>query len=317
MLEVVPTWLVVFSLFLLGVIAGSFAGAQVWRIRARQLRDDDQRLKRLKKQANLTEDDNFDKAELTRTRAERKQERQRLDGLLGSVSQDYSRCLACHHRLAWYDLVPLASWLSTGGKCRYCRAPIGNFEPIIELGVAGFFVLSYALWPVPLDSSIEVVQLVVWLLAGVALAVLFAFDAKWFLLPDIAMAPFIVLAAIYAGFELAQTGLSVEVLGSLLGSLAVLSGIYLLLHLVSRGSWVGYGDVTLGAGLALLVGRVDVAVVALFLANLVGALLVLPPMLAGRLDRKSVIPFGPLLIIGAVLAHFWGGTIVNWYTSLL
>lgn len=310
-------WFWIACLGLFGAIFGSFAGAQVWRIRARQLRDEDLRLAELKKQSKLSKEDNLDKSELSKTKAQRQAERKRLDSLLGRVGDDYSRCLSCQHRLAWYDLLPLASWVSTRGRCRYCGVKIGGFEPLMEIGLASFFVASLMFWPVALDVPLEIVQFIIWLLAGVALAVLFAYDAKWFLLPDVAMAPFIVLAAIYAGLELVQTGLSVATLGSLLGSLAVLSGIYLLLHLASRGSWVGYGDVTLGAGLALLIGRVDVAVVALFLANLIGALLVLPPMLAGRLDRKSVIPFGPLLIIGAVLAHFWGGTIVNWYTSLL
>lgn len=310
-------WFWCATLGLFGAIFGSFAGAQVWRIRARQLRDDDSRLLELKKQSKLSNEDKFDKSELAQTSRERKIERRRLDSLIGGVKQDYSRCLDCQHRLAWYDLIPIFSWLSTGGRCRYCRSSIGRLELLMELGVAGFFALSFLLWPAALDTPLEIAQLVVWLFAGVALAVLFAYDAKWFLLPDVAMVSFIVFAVVYASLELYQNGLSLESLSSLLGSLAVLSGIYLLLHIISKGQWVGYGDVTLGAGLALLVGRADLAVVALFLANLIGVLLVLPAMLRGKLDRKSIIPFGPLLITGAVLAHFLGQIIIDWYISFL
>ncbi len=317
MLETVEMLLSVGALGVFGLIAGSFAGAQTWRIRAYQLRDEDRRLTELRGQRSLPEEIKQEKAELMANRQARKIERRRLDGLLGGVRQDYSRCLACQHRLAWYDLLPVVSWLSTGGKCRYCRAPIGYFEPLMEIGLAGFFVLSYILWPVELVSVIEISQFVIWLLSGVALAILFAYDAKWFLLPDVAMLPFIGLAAIFAGLELFQAGWTLEALLSLLGALAVLSGLYWLLHTVSRGTWVGYGDVTLGAGLALLLGRFELAIVALFLANLVGSLLVLPQLIRRQLKPKSPIPFGPLMIVGTILAIFWGKTIVDWYINLL
>lgn len=317
MLEMIPIWLVLLSLSLFGVIVGSFAGAQVWRIRAYQLRDDDDRLAGLNKRRKLSDDDRADKAELKASAAARKAERKRLDGLIGRVSRDYSRCLHCQHRLAWYDLLPLVSWLSTRGRCRYCQETIGHFEPLMELGMASFFVLSFALWPTAISSGVEVTQFVVWLLSGVALSILFAYDAKWFLLPDVVMVPFIILAALYAGLELYQVGVSIESLGSILGALAVLSGLYWLLHVVSRGTWVGYGDVTLGAGLALLLGRFDLAIVALFLANLIGTVLVLPQLWANKLDRKTPIPFGPLLIIGTLLAYFFGQAIIDWYTSFL
>lgn len=317
MVEMIETGLACLSLALLGLIFGSFAGAQVWRLRAYQLRDDDKRLASLNKQKKLNESNKQEKAELSADSADRKLERRRLDGLLGSVQQDYSRCLHCQHRLGWYDLLPLASWLSTTGKCRYCRQSIGYFEPVMELGMAAFFVLSYLLWPVELTGALEIGQFIVWLLAGVALGVMFAYDAKWFLLPDIIMVPFTALAALYAGLELYQGGVSLESVVSLGGAIAVLSGLYWLLHMVSNGAWVGFGDVKLGVGLALLLGQFQLAIVALFLANLFGTLLVLPQLLTGKLDRKSPIPFGPLLILGMLTTHFWGLKIIDWYINLL
>lgn len=307
----------IMGLVMFGLVLGSFAGAQVWRLRAYQLRDDDKRLATLKKQKQLSDLEKQEKAELTADSKDRKLERRRLDGLLVGVKQDYSQCLHCRHRLYWYDLLPLVSWLSTLGKCRYCRQPIGYFEPIIELGMAAFFVLSYLLWPVELAGTLEISQFVVWLLAGVALGIMFAYDAKWFLLPDVIMIPFTLLAALYAGLELYQAGVNIESVISLGGAVAVLSGLYGLLYAVSRGTWVGFGDVKLGIGLALLLGRFDLAIVALFLANLLGTLFVLPQLLGGKLGRKSPIPFGPLLILGMVMTHFWGAKIIDWYINLL
>src|SRR6476661_6297359 len=101
----------------IGLVMGSFAGAQVWRLRARQLVEDS------------SNGESVDSHELKRLRP--------LTGR--KTSEDRSQCLSCGHTLAWYDLVPLASWASTQGKCRYCKKPIGKFEPFIEIGTALIF----------------------------------------------------------------------------------------------------------------------------------------------------------------------------------
>jgi len=62
--------------------------------------------------------------------------------------------------------------------------PIGYLEPLIELGVAAFFVLSFAFWPYTLNNTLEIMRLVLWLVAGVGLAILFVYDKKWSILPD-------------------------------------------------------------------------------------------------------------------------------------
>lgn len=281
-------------LAVVGAIMGSFAGASVWRLRARQLRHD-----------------------IALGEKGFKKEFKMLQQLLGSPLQDRSRCLHCSHPLAWYDLIPLVSWLSTKGKCRYCHAGIGWFEPLIELGVAVYFVGSFALWSTPLTAPLDVASFVVWLIAGVLMAILFAYDYKWFLLPDgisaalaasgVAM---VVLSAIRTE-EYLTTALSAA------GAVGALAGLYGLLHLVSQGRWVGFGDVKLGVGLGLLLVDWQLALVALFFANLIGTLIAVPLMAAKKLSRQAHIPFGPLLIAGTVLAWFFGWTALNWYLSLL
>jgi prepilin signal peptidase PulO-like enzyme (type II secretory pathway) len=98
-----------------------------------------------------------------------------------------------------------------------------------------------------------------------------------------------------------------------MGAAAALSGLYYLLWLISKGQWIGFGDVKLGLALAFLLGDWRLALIALFSANLIGSLLVVPSMLAGKIDRKAHVPFGPLLISGAVIAMLFGNAIVDWY----
>ncbi|MEI7539703.1 MAG: prepilin peptidase [Candidatus Saccharibacteria bacterium] len=277
------------ALVLFGLVLGSFAGASIWRLRASQLiqdKKDGERVdcveyKSLKKLAK------------------------------NSILNDRSRCLHCSYVLRWYDLIPLFSWLSLGGKCRKCHEPIGYLEPAIEICVALFFVISYMFWPVVLVSQLEIARFIIWLLAGVALAILFVYDAKWYLLPNRVNFTIIGFGVINAILAILSSSDRVSTVVSIIGSVAILSGIYWGLYQISSGKWIGFGDIKLGLGLALLLADWKLAFIALFAANLVGCMIVLPSVVTGKLKRDSHIPFGPLLIVGYILAGLYGHYLIN------
>ena len=261
----------------------------MWRLRARQLVDD------------KSEGEPVDGKEFKRLNKLTKK----------SFLTDHSQCLNCSYALKWYDLIPLLSWLSLGGRCRKCRKPIGYLEPLIELGVAAFFVLSYAFWPYPIGSELEVTRLILWLVAGVGLAILFAYDTIWSLLPDQISFSVIGVGLVNATLLMIGAHDKIGLLASIAGSVAILSGIYLVIYIISKGMWIGFGDIKLGLGLGLLLADWRLAFIALFAANLVGCLVVIPPMIAGKLKRDSRVPFGPLLIVGFVIAGLAGNYLVN------
>lgn len=282
-------------LTIFGLMLGSFAGATVWRLRARQLVED------------KAEGESYDKKEY----------KQLLPLTKTTTKTDRSRCLHCGHKLAWYDLLPLVSWVSLRGRCRYCKTRIGWFEPLMELGVAAYFVGSYLLWPAGFDSTLAVVQFVLWLIAGVMLAILFAYDLKWFLLPNTVTFPLIAVGALMSIVTVVSAPDMVTALVSLAGAVAILSGLYWILWRISKGSWIGYGDIKLGLALALLLGEWQLAFIALFAANLIGSIIVIPGMVSGKMSRATRVPFGPLLIAGAIIAMLVGNRIVDWYISSL
>lgn len=288
-------FLLILLLGVLGAGLGSFAGASVWRLRARQLVFDKQR------------GETVDKAEY-----------ERLKPLTGQkMTDDRSRCLSCGYALRWYDLIPVVSWLSLRGKCRQCHHRIGKFELFMEIGMAVFFVLSYLLWPYDLSQALELARFIVWLIAGVGLGILFAYDAKWFLLDSSINYAVIALGFVSATLAVIGAPQAGPALLSLAGAILILSGLYYTLYLVSRERWVGFGDVVLGLGLALLLADWRLAFMALFAANLIGCFYVLPGLVRGTRKRSSQVPFGPLLIIGAVVAQLVGGTIIDWYLNIL
>lgn len=288
-------YVIYIGLALVGLCLGSFAGAMVWRLRARQL------------QADAAVGEPVDKKEFRRL-----QELTKYHG-----AKDRSRCLDCHHELAWYDLIPLVSWLSLGGRCRYCRKSIGYLEPLVELGVAVFFVLSYALWPVELSSGLAIAQFVLWLISGVGLAILFVYDLKWFLLPDRVMLPVIIVGALYAALAIVQSGDIMASLIQLFGAVVILSGLYFIVYLVSKGAWIGFGDIKLGLALALLLDNWELAFLSLFAANLIGCFVVIPGLVSHKMTRQTHVPFGPLLIAGFLVAAFGGHAIISWYMMSL
>lgn len=278
------------ALLLLGVVLGSFAGAQVWRVRARQLRTD--------KQTGHP----YDKHEWRQLRVL----------LQGTVRDDRSRCLQCGHVLAWYDLLPVVSWLSTGGRCRYCQQFIGWFELVMELVLGVGLALSYLVWPWALPAS--GLLFAVWVVVALVLMILAAYDAKWQLLPDPLNYGLMALGALFVLVRV-MTLHDVDFV-SLTGAVALLAGLYGGLYAISRGAWIGFGDVKLCVGLALLLGDWRLAFMTLFFSNMLGCIIVLPGLARGQLNTRSQVPFGPLLIIGCVISLLFGGHILRALVAL-
>lgn len=288
------TYFIIF-ISLLGAALGSFAAAQVWRLRADQLETD-------KRSGEPIDSVEFKK----------------LKPLLGKTfKSDRSRCLSCHHELKWYDLLPIISWVTLAGRCRYCKEPIGFADFALELAMAGLFAAGLVFWPGQLSEPLEVVKLVLWLVSLVALAINFMYDARWSLLVSGLNWLLIICGVIYAGIVLWQSPDVLNTLGSIAGSVFILGGLYGALWIFSRGKLVGEGDIYLGIGLGLLLADWQLGFLALFAGNFIGTLVVMPQLLSRRLKRGSHVPLGPLLIIGFLIAWFFGAMIVDWYRELI
>jgi len=173
--------------------------------------------------------------------------------------------------------------------------------------------LQYWLTTQGLLSGTSISLFVLWLIALVMMVILFVYDAKWFLLPDVIMFPLIGLSVVIASVQIATSADVLSQVYTTLGAVAILGGIYLGLWLISKGAWVGFGDVKLGLALGLLLGSWDLAFLTLFLANLFGLLLVLPGLLTKKISRGAHIPFGPMLMLGFIVSLYFGAAIIEGY----
>jgi len=222
-----------------------------------------------------------------------------------------SQCENCSHTLAALDLVPVMSWVVLRGCCRYCRAPISWQNPVIEASLAIMFVLSYVAWPFALHTWQAWGSFGLWLLYLVLLATLFVYDLRWMVLPDALVLLLIVPGFVDVALRLSAVGnltLVAYAQQVLLGGSA-LGGIYLLLHIISKGRWIGLGDGKLGLFMGMILGW-EHALFVLFFANVILLAAVMPARVTGRFSAKSRVPFGPCLIIAFVLTSLFGAHII-------
>lgn len=232
-----------------------------------------------------------------------------------SIVRPASACPSCQAPISARDNVPVVSWLILRGRCRQCDEPISVRYPVVEALTACVW-LALGWWALAADDGSGIDPLLPLLLvlgsAGVALAVI---DLDHHRLPNAIVLPLYPVTAI--GLVLAGL-MSGEwpVLPALAGAavwLVVIGGIWL----ATSGRGMGFGDVKLAPVLGVTLGWLSFgsSVVGLFGAFLLGAVVGLALLGAGRAGRRSHLPFGPFLLAGAVVGLAVGAPIANGYAS--
>jgi leader peptidase (prepilin peptidase)/N-methyltransferase len=219
-----------------------------------------------------------------------------------SVVSPPSRCPKCKKDLAWYDNIPVVSWLALRGRCRNCGEPISIQYPIVELVTA--VVALLVVWATPPG----------WLLAsrlvlGALLIVLFVIDLELQILPNA-----ITLPGIAAGFLFslaAPPGPIASLAGIALGA-GILYGIAAAYYAVRKEEGMGMGDVKMLAMIGAFLGWRAV-LLTLILASFAGALTGLALMSSKREGLRYALPFGTFLALGALAAMLAGDAILDWY----
>jgi leader peptidase (prepilin peptidase) / N-methyltransferase len=230
-----------------------------------------------------------------------------------SIVRPGSRCPSCGEPVGWRDNLPVVGWLLLRGRCRHCRAPIPVGYPLVELGMGLlWFLLTLRLasagfgWAVP-----------AYLALGFLCVVLAVIDARTRLLPNRITYP--AFPIMFSLLLLASAGLGDlgRLARGLLAALAV-GAFFLLLALISPKG-MGLGDVKLAPTLGLALGWLSWGAVAfgIFAGFLLGGLAGLASIALLGLTRKSLLPFGPWLVTGALLGVLAGADVAAWYARSL
>ena len=216
-----------------------------------------------------------------------------------------SYCPNCKHQLQWPDLIPVLSFFLLKGKCRYCQKKISWQYPLVEIAT-GLLFLAIFNFSAPGGPASG------WLFSIIPfLIVIFVYDLKHYLIPDKVIYPAIAITFVYDVLMSDILGMS-DILISAFGA----AGFFLAIVLISRGRWMGIGDIKLAFLMGLVLGFPKI-LVALFLAFMAGAIMGMILVFLGKKTLKSEVPFGPFLVSGTFIALFWGEKLINWYFSLL
>lgn len=233
-----------------------------------------------------------------------------------SVIKGRSRCPSCKHTLGFFDLFPILSFILLGGKCKYCHKKISVQYPLVEAATALLFLTAYFVF-IPEDRPINYFSFLkltrAWFFIS-AMIIIFAYDFKRYLILDQIVYPSIIAAIltipIFLGGQLEQNLFWGVFLAAILGG-----GFFLLQYIISKGRWVGGGDVKMGVLMGLILGLSGLFF-ALFFAYIIGAIFSLWFIISKRKTIKDALPFGPFLATGTIISLFWAEEIIKLFFSL-
>ena len=240
-----------------------------------------------------------------------------------SVVAPRSRCPKCAKPIAWYDNVPVLSWLILRGRCRGCGEPISVLYPSIELVVG----LGWAAAFVAFGPTFTALRLAIFgtLLLGIAVT-----DAQRYLIPDgftvfgLAWGLLSAMIAVFIGDGELFAGPTDALIGACAGAGAI-AIVGWLGEVALKKEALGFGDVTLMAMVGAALGP-NYALLTVFIGAALGAVtfvLIVYPLGWLRSRRANtefeppLVPFGVFLAPAALLTLLWGSDLWRWYNDVI
>jgi leader peptidase (prepilin peptidase)/N-methyltransferase len=234
-----------------------------------------------------------------------------------------SFCMTCTTQLAWYDMVPVLSFIFLQGKCRRCRTKISWQYPSVELLTSLLYICSAYVFfsnPIVLASILTLIfRIIIW---PILIVILF-YDFRHKIIPDGFVYAFALLALVYRialgcifGFN--QYFFSDVLTGPLLFTA------FFLLWFLSEGKWMGFGDAKLVLGMGFWLGfggGISATIFGFWAGAIVGIVLIALSALGTwgilrkigmkQVTLKSELPFGPFLILGVLVVEFLHFSLFN------
>lgn len=224
-----------------------------------------------------------------------------------SIVSPGSHCPGCGHELRWFENVPLISYAALKGKCKNCGEPISWRYPLVEFLNAALW--AFAGWRFGIEPVVFPALLFI-----STMIIIFFIDLEHYIIPNIVVLPIAVIGLV------AMTAISLTTkdpdfpvwwVFPLSGLIATVV-FFIIAVAVPRG--MGMGDVKMVGMMGFFLGRT--AALGIFIGVLLGSLVGIGLMVAGKKGRKSRLPLGPFLAVGALVALFYGEAIMGPYLRL-
>jgi leader peptidase (prepilin peptidase)/N-methyltransferase len=228
-----------------------------------------------------------------------------------SILTGRSRCPNCGRIIGPVENIPVVSYLLQRGRCKGCGVRIPLRYPLIEIANGVLFALAARKFGLSIEAFLFAALF--WVLV-----VLTQIDLEYRLLPNRIVYPAFVVGWIGLVAAALVDGTPDRLVDAAIGA-AIFGGFFFVVAFIYPAG-MGGGDVKLGFVLGTFLGYLDgvaAVLVGMFLAFLIGSLVGVGVMLGTNRGRKAMVPFGPFLALGTILAIFIGGSIADWYTDLL
>ena len=233
-----------------------------------------------------------------------------------------SMCLRCRKQIVWYDNIPLLSFIILRGKCRHCGKKISWQYPAVEFITGVLFTIAFLInfsaqggsalgWQFSIFKLLTFNFLLSiikdWFIISI-MTVIFIYDLRWYLILDVITLPaclIVFILNLLLGFNWQNLLISGIIGGSF----------FLLQFIISRGKWIGGGDIRLGFLIGLALGW-PMILTALYAAYISGSIIGICLLASKRKKFGSKIPFGVFLATATVIVLFWGDLLVRWYWGI-
>lgn len=219
-----------------------------------------------------------------------------------------SQCPKCEKKLAWYENIPIFSFLVLRGKCRTCKEKIPSYYFWMEFFTGILFMFVW--WFNTKNNFFNLYQFVFELVIVSILIFIFLYDALYKEISSKLIWFTVLIILIYYYFTLNLNYLSI------LGGAMLGFGFFALQYFVSKGRWIGGGDVRYGLLMGVLLGF-GKTVIALLFSYWTGAIFGVCLMIFKKEKINSEIPFGTFLTVGTLFAFYFGEWILRWYGSFI
>jgi len=234
-----------------------------------------------------------------------------------SVVRPPSHCEACGHRLGLSDLIPILSYLRLRGRCRYCQTRVPAKMLWVELATGLIFAFLYW-WCVILKAEeLGIVAFVILAFYACLFIVVFVIDLEHQLILNKVVYPALIVALLLSLVPqpwltrwVVTTGIANAAMAGAIGF-----ALFFLIAVVSRGG-MGWGDVKLVALIGLATGFPLVLFV-IVLAAIIGTIVAVALMIAGKRRFRETLPFGPFLAVATMITLVWGSDFLSWYIGLM
>lgn len=225
-----------------------------------------------------------------------------------------SMCLKCKHPVAFYDNIPLLSYLILRGKCRYCKQHYSIRYFFVEL-LTGLFALEcFLTWGATFTLRGGFTAVLYFIFISVLIIITFI-DIDHGIIPDVISLPGIPIFFVLTWLIVPTMTWWNSLLGIIAGG-GILLAVSIAYKVVTKREGMGGGDVKLLAMIGAVIGWQGV-LFTIFVSAIVGTIAGIILMLKNRRSLSLSMPYGPFLSLGAILYLFFGETLFAWYISLL